>query len=242
VSVAAAQVLAQAGHRPTAVAGHSLGEYSALVVAGSLSFADAVQAVHQRGRFMQEAVPEGEGAMAAIIGLDVAAVADLCREAAGDEIVVPANLNAPGQVVIAGQRGAVDRAVAGAKARGARRALFLNVSAPFHSPLMEPAARRLEKVLAELTFADAQVPVWTNVDAAPVTAGAALRQALVRQVAAPVRWEETVRAMGQEGILRYLEVGPGTVLAGLVRRILPEAGVEPAGTAAALQKLGEPAP
>ncbi len=241
-SVAAARVLEKAGHAPRAVAGHSLGEYSALVVAGVLAFDDAVRAVHQRGRLMQEAVPEGEGAMAALIGMEAGAVADLCQEAAAGAVLAPANLNAPGQVVIAGHRAAVERAVEAARGKGARRAVFLNVSAPFHCPLMEPAARGLEKVLASIPFTTARVPVWTNVDAAPSTDGEALRRALVRQVASPVRWEESIRAMGEAGHLSFLEVGPGTVLAGLVRRILPEASVAPAGTADALAKVAGAAP
>jgi [acyl-carrier-protein] S-malonyltransferase len=237
-SVAAARLLDARGLRPEAVAGHSLGEYSALVVAGALPFEEAVRAVHLRGRFMQEAVPEGVGAMAAIIGLDGKAAADVCREAAGSQVVSPANLNAPGQVVIAGHREAVDRAVILAREKGARKAIPLNVSAPFHCALMEPAARRLAEVLAELSFADASVPVWVNVDAAPETAAGRLREALLRQVASPVRWEESLRSMAESDFHDFLEVGPGTVLAGLVKRTLGKtARTLPAGTLEAIQGL-----
>jgi [acyl-carrier-protein] S-malonyltransferase len=237
-SVAAARRLEAAGFRPEAVAGHSLGEYSALVVAGALPFEEAVRAVHLRGRFMQEAVPEGVGAMAAIIGLDGEAVAAVCGEAAGSQVVSPANLNAPGQVVIAGHREAVDRAVGLAREQGARKAIPLKVSAPFHCALMEPAARRLAEVLAEIDFADARVPVWTNVDAAPETAAGRLRDALLRQVASPVRWEESLLSLGESGFAEFLEVGPGTVLAGLVKRTLGKtARTLPAGTLEAIRGL-----
>ena len=244
VSAAALAVLRATGRRPAAVAGHSLGEYSALVAAGVLRFADALRIVRRRGAFMQEAVPEGQGAMAAILGLDAAAVAACCAEAAGDTggVVQCANLNAPGQVVIAGTAVAVEAAGRRARERGARRVLPLNVSAPFHCALMEPAARRLEPLLAEVSFADATCPVWTNVEARPETRGAALRDALIRQVAAPVRWEETVRGLGAAGLTEFLEVGPGTVLAGLVRRALPDANVRPAGDDAALAALAATAP
>jgi [acyl-carrier-protein] S-malonyltransferase len=237
-SVAAARLLESRGLRPEAVAGHSLGEYSALVVAGALPFEEAVRAVHLRGRFMQEAVPEGMGAMAAIIGLEGDAAAAVCREAAGSQVVSPANLNAPGQVVIAGHREAVDRAVELARERGARKAVPLNVSAPFHCALMEPAAARLAEVLAEISFADARIPVWVNVDAAPETEGGRLREALLRQVASPVRWEESLLSLSESGFHDFLEVGPGTVLAGLVKRTLRKtAAIRPAGTLEAIQGL-----
>jgi len=244
VSAAALAVLRAAGRRPAAVAGHSLGEYSALVAAGVLRFADAVRIVRRRGAFMQEAVPEGEGGMAAILGLDAGQVAACCEDTvrAGGGVVQCANLNAAGQVVIAGTAGAVEAAGRLARERGARRVLPLNVSAPFHCALMEPAARRLEPLLAELPFVDAACPVWTNVDARPETRGEALRSALIRQVAAPVRWEETVRGLGAAGHTEFLEVGPGTVLAGLVRRTLPEAHVRPAGDETALAALATAAP
>jgi [acyl-carrier-protein] S-malonyltransferase len=241
VSIAAARLLESRGLQPVAVAGHSLGEYSALVVAGALPFAEAVRAVHLRGRFMQEAVPEGVGAMAAIIGLDGDVVADLCREAAGSQVVSPANRNAPGQTVIAGHREVVERVSALARERGARRAVPLNVSAPFHCALMEPAARRLEGVLAELSFRDARLPVWINVDAAPETRADRLRDALIRQVSSPVRWEESLRSLWAAGHQSFLEVGPGTVLAGLAKRTLRGTRVQPAGTIEAIDALGAPA-
>jgi len=214
------------GLSPLAVAGHSLGEYSALVAAGALDFADALQLVRRRGQLMQDAVPVGVGAMAAVIGLDAEATAalaaDAAREAGGDETCAVANLNGPGQTVIAGHKGAVDRAVAMAKERGARKATLLAVSAPFHSPLMKPAREGMAAVLARIAFRDLHVPVVTNVDAAPVTAGSAAQDALVRQIDSPVRWVETVERMVADfGVEVFLEVGPGTVLCGLNRRIAP---------------------
>jgi [acyl-carrier-protein] S-malonyltransferase len=200
-------------------AGHSLGEYSACVAAGALSFADAVRLVRKRGTFMQEAVPAGVGAMAAIVGLPAQEVEAACREAAGDEVVSAANYNSPEQTVIAGHAGAVERASAACLARGAKRAIPLAVSAPFHSPLMRPARERMEELLAATDFADAAFPVVTNVDAEPTRRGALLRDALVRQIDSPVRWVESVRLLAAEGVDRGLEIGPGNVLAGLVRRI-----------------------
>ncbi len=239
-SVAAWRVLEAGGLRAGAMAGHSLGEYSALVAAGALRLADAVVVVRQRGRFMQEAVPEGVGAMAAVLGLPQATVETLCRENARGEVVSAANLNGPDQVVIAGHTAAVARVVERAREAGAKRAVPLPVSAPFHCALMEPAAARLAPLLQATPFADPRVPVYTNVDAAPVTTGAAAREALLRQVASPVRWEEEVLAMGGDGFLRYLEVGPGKVLTGLVRRIRKDLVVlpagEPEGIAAALRE------
>jgi [acyl-carrier-protein] S-malonyltransferase len=200
-------------------AGHSLGEYSANVAAGCLSFGDAVLLVRQRGLFMQEAVPQGAGAMAAIVGLPPEEVAAACREAAQGEVVSPANFNSPEQTVIAGTAAAVARASAACTARGAKRAIPLAVSAPFHCALMAPARERLRPLLEEARFADAAVPVVTNVDARPETRGSALRDALARQVDAPVRWVESVRALAAGGVDRGVEIGPGNVLAGLVRRI-----------------------
>jgi [acyl-carrier-protein] S-malonyltransferase len=200
-------------------AGHSLGEYSACVAAGALSFADAVRLVRRRGTFMQEAVPAGAGAMAAIVGLPAAEVESACREAAGDEVVSAANYNSPEQTVIAGHAGAVRRASAACLARGAKRAIPLAVSAPFHSPLMLPARERMAELLASTGFADATIPVVTNVDAEPTSRGALLRDALVRQIDSPVRWVESVRRLAAEGVGSGLEIGPGNVLAGLVRRI-----------------------
>ena len=207
--------------RPVAVAGHSLGEYSALVAAGALGFADALRLVRRRGELMQAAVPVGQGAMAAIIGLDPQAIADLAADAAQGEVCAVANLNGPAQTVIAGHRGAVERAVALAKERGARKATTLPVSAPFHSPLMRAAREGMTPLLLEAAFADPKVPVVTNVDAAPVTTGDGARDALVRQIDSPVRWMESVQWMeGTAGVEAFLEVGPGNVLAGLTRRIV----------------------
>lgn len=242
-SVAAARILQEVhGAKPAAVAGHSLGEYSALVTAGALAFEDALRLVHLRGQAMQEAVPEGEGAMAAILGLDLETVTRVCMGVAEGEVLQPANLNAPGQIVIAGHSGAVARALAPLKEAGARRAVPLNVSAPFHCSLMAPAAARLSAALEGISLADARVPVWTNVDARPVTEGAALKEALIRQVASPVRWEETLVDMGNAGHDDFLEVGPGTVLAGLVRRTLKGSRTRPAGSAASLAELEAPTP
>jgi [acyl-carrier-protein] S-malonyltransferase len=230
VSVAALRVLrARTGLRPGVVAGHSLGEYSALVAAGALRFADAVRLVHLRGKFMQEAVPPGAGAMAAILGLGADEVAAVCREVAGGEVVSPANLNGGGQVVIAGHKGAVDRACAALKAKGAKRAVPLAVSAPFHCALMQPAADRLGAELARVEFAAPQVPVITNVEAAPNQDAARIAELLTRQVTAPVRWEESVQRLAALGVRRALEVGGGNVLAGLVKRISPEIEVLAAG-------------
>jgi [acyl-carrier-protein] S-malonyltransferase len=214
---------------PMAVAGHSLGEYSALVAAGALRFADAVRLVHLRGKFMQEAVPAGVGAMAAILGLAADEVAAACREAAGAEVVSPANLNGGGQVVIAGHKAAVERACAAAKARGAKRAMPLAVSAPFHCALMQPAAERLAAELERVEIAAPEVPVVTNVEAAANQDPARVRELLTRQVTAPVRWEESVERLGSMGVTRAIEVGAGNVLAGLVRRIAPAITTAPAG-------------
>ncbi|HEX7087414.1 MAG TPA: ACP S-malonyltransferase [Vicinamibacterales bacterium] len=225
VSVAAARLLELRGIRPSYVAGHSLGEYSAHVVAGTLAFSDAVRIVRRRGRYMQEAVPVGAGAMAAILGLDRDRVAQACEEAADGEVVAPANLNAPGQVVIAGTAAAVERAGARAKALGAKRVVPLPVSAPFHCALMRPAEERLAPELRALPASAPRVPVVANVDAAPKTDAASAIEALVRQVSAPVRWEDVVATLASAGVRAYVEVGPGTVLSGLVRKIDREARV-----------------
>ena len=219
VSTAAARALTARGVRPHWLAGHSLGEYSAHVAAGTLSFGDAVRTVRGRGRYMQEAVPVGRGAMAAVMGLDGPLVEQACREAAGDEVVSPANLNAPGQVVIAGDAGAVRRAGERAKALGARRVRALPVSAPFHCALMQPAQDRLERDLRALVVSDPGVPVVANLDAEPKRGAAAAVSALVDQVTAPVRWEQVVRRLASEGVDTYVEVGPGSVLTGLIKRI-----------------------
>jgi len=230
VSVAALRVLrARTGLAPVAVAGHSLGEYSALVAAGALRFVDAVRLVHLRGKFMQEAVPPGAGAMAAILGLGADEVAAVCREVAGGEVVSPANLNGGGQVVIAGHKAAVDRACVALKAKGAKRAVPLAVSAPFHCALMQPAAERLSVELARVELATPEVPVITNVEAAPNRDASRIPELLARQVTAPVRWEESVQRLASLGVRRALEVGAGNVLAGLVKRISPEIEVLAAG-------------
>lgn len=219
VSVAAWRLLESRGCRPAIVAGHSLGEYSAHVAAGTFSFADAVRTVHHRGRYMQEAVPVGTGAMAAILGADEALVAQACMEAADGEVVSPANLNSPGQVVIAGATAAVARAGERAKALGAKRVIPLTVSAPFHCALMKPAEVRLAPELRALTTRDPRVPVVANVDAEPRYDAAASIEALIRQVSAPVRWEDSVRRLASAGVTAYVEVGPGTVLSGLIKKI-----------------------
>jgi [acyl-carrier-protein] S-malonyltransferase len=200
-------------------AGHSLGEYSANVAAGALAFADALNLVRRRGELMQDAVPAGEGAMAAILGLGPEAVETACRDAAQGEVVAPANYNSPEQTVIAGQSAAVARATALCTERGARRAIPLAVSAPFHCALMAPARDRMRPLLAAAPFRDARWPVVTNVDARPRSSGPELREALVRQIDSPVRWVESVRRLVSGGADRGLEVGPGNVLGGLVRRI-----------------------
>lgn len=200
-------------------AGHSLGEYSACVAVGALAFSDAVRLVRRRGELMQEAVPAGEGAMAAIVGLAPEEVEAACREAAGGEVVTAANYNSPEQTVIAGHAAAVERASAACLAKGAKRAIPLPVSAPFHSPLMRPARERMQGLLTETAFSDARIPVVTNVDAMPVQQGGQLRDSLIRQIDSPVRWVESVRRLATDGVDRGLEIGPGSVLAGLVRRI-----------------------
>jgi [acyl-carrier-protein] S-malonyltransferase len=225
VSVAAYRLLAEMGVRPTFVAGHSLGEYSANVAAGTIAFADALRIVRRRGRFMQEAVPVGTGAMAAILGLDAAKVAQACEEAAQGEVVSPANLNGAGQVVIAGARDAVARAGELAKALGAKRVIPLSVSAPFHCALMKPAQDRLAPELRTLNTNNPSIPIVANVDAEPKRTATAAIEALVAQVSSPVRWEDVVRRLASEGVTTYVEVGPGTVLSGLVRKIHREATV-----------------
>lgn len=205
--------------RPEMVAGHSLGEYTALVVAGALSFADAVPLVRFRAQAMQEAVPMGTGAMAAILGLDDDAVRAACAEAAQGEIVEPVNFNAPSQVVIAGHKSAVERGAAVAKARGAKRALMLPVSAPFHSSLLRPAADRLRERMQGITFSATTIRVINNVDVAIACDPAQIKDALARQACNPVRWVETVRAFAAQGVTHVVECGPGKVLSGLTRRI-----------------------
>jgi [acyl-carrier-protein] S-malonyltransferase len=243
VSVAALRALQARGIRPEATAGHSLGEYSAHVAAGTFPFEDAVRAVRLRGRFMQQAVPAGEGAMAAILGLEGTAVERICAESAGDEVVSPANWNARGQVVIAGHAAAVGRAVQAAREAGAKRAVPLAVSAPFHCALMRPAADELRPVLESIRFADPEIPVFTNVDAAPVTEAPAARQALLRQVDHPVRWHESALSMVAAGFDTFVEVGPGRVLSGLMRRVAKDLRVlnvaDPDGVEQAVRELGK---
>ena len=223
---------AAGGPAPSMVAGHSLGEYSALVAAGVIAFADAVPLVRFRAEAMQQAVPVGQGGMAAVLGMTDADVRAVCVEAAQGEVVEAVNYNAPLQVVIAGHKDAVMRACELAKARGAKRALLLAVSAPFHSSLLQPASLQLRTYLATVAFAAPQIPVINNVDVAIVGSPEALRDALVRQAASPVRWVETVQAMAAQGVTHVIECGPGKVLAGLTKRIDPtlvgEAIVEPA--------------
>jgi [acyl-carrier-protein] S-malonyltransferase len=218
-SVAALRPLLARGARPDFVAGHSLGEYSALVAAGAVAFADAVRTVRRRGEYMQEAVPVGVGAMAAILGLDLPAIEAACRETAGDEVVSPANVNSPGQVVIAGHAAAVERASARCLERGARRAVKLPVSAPFHCALMRPAQDRLLHDLQAVAFRDPAAPLVNNVDARVVRDAAACREGLVRQVSGAVRWHESVETLTREGVTTFVEVGPGAVLSGLVHKI-----------------------
>lgn len=219
MSVAVWRLLESKGVKPAFVAGHSLGEYSAHVAAGTLAFPDAVRLVRNRGRYMQEAVPVGHGAMAAILGLDEAGVNAACAEAAQGEVVSAANLNGGGQIVIAGSAAAVARASERAKARGARRAVPLQVSAPFHCALMQPAAERLAPELRAVRASDPRIPVIANVDAEPKrTAGASI-EALIGQVASPVRWENVVQRLASDGVTRYVEVGPGKALSGMIKRI-----------------------
>ena len=237
VSVAAYRLVASRGLTASFVAGHSLGEYSANVAAGTLSFADAVRAVRNRGRYMQEAVPVGTGAMAAVIGLDAALVAQACAEASNGDVVTPANLNGAGQVVIAGSKDAVARAGERAKALGARRVVPLSVSAPFHCALMKPAEVRLAPELRALPAHDPNPPVVANVDATPKRLAADAIEALVAQVCSPVRWEDVLRRLASEGVTTYVEIGPGNVLSGMVRRIHKDAVVANVGTPEDLASL-----
>ncbi|MGD0694143.1 MAG: ACP S-malonyltransferase [Terriglobia bacterium] len=219
VSVAVAEVLSEHGVRADYVAGHSLGEYSALVAARSLALTDAVRLVRKRGEFMQEAVPVGQGAMAALLGFDATAAEEVCREAAQGEVVSPANLNSPGQLVIAGDRAAVERAAELARKRGAKRAVMLNVSAPFHCALLKPAEDRLAIELDRVEIHDPQMPLVNNVDARVVRRSADVLDGLKRQVTAPVRWEQSIRLLRSEGVELFIEVGPGKVLSALAAQI-----------------------
>ena len=219
VSVGAYRALEARAIVPDFVAGHSLGEYSALVAAGAVEFSAAVKLVRKRGQYMQEAVPAGEGAMAAILGLSPADVVDVCKKAAAGEVVAPANLNSPEQTVIAGNAAAVKRAVEIASQSGAKRAVVLAVSAPFHCSLLVPAQQRLEVDLRAAAFGPLRFPLITNVDAEAVSSGEEARDALIRQVTLPVRWHESVREMIDQGVNIFVEVGPGKVLSGLLRQI-----------------------
>ena len=219
VSTAACRVLAEKGIKPAFVAGHSLGEYSAHVAAGTLNFSDVVRTVRNRGKYMQEAVPVGVGAMAAILGMDLDQVAAVCRDAAQGEVCEPANINSAEQIVISGHTAAVERAAKLADERGAKRAKLLPVSAPFHSTLMKPAQDRLAADLNKLTFHKPNVPVACNVDAVLLTEAVTSRDALVRQVTGSVKWEQSMRLLSTHGVQTFIEVGPGKVLSGLLRQI-----------------------
>ena len=244
VSIAALRALeAENLPAPAFVAGHSLGEYSALVAAGALSLSAAVRAVRARGRYMQEAVPVGAGAMAAILGADASTIEDACREAAQGEVCSPANINSPKQIVIAGNVSAVERAMEILKERGAKRTVKLPVSAPFHCALMRPAQDRLSADLDEIEFADLRVPLVTNADAQPIRKGTDARASLVRQVSSPVRWRESIELLAREGVETFVEIGPDKVLSGLVRQTLASARClnieDPASLAAVRSALTE---
>lgn len=224
ISVAALDRLATRDSRPaTVVAGHSLGEYSALYAAGSISFEDGVKIVHLRGKFMQEAVPTGEGAMAALLGGEREAIIQICAEVGN---VWPANFNCPGQIVISGKKEAVETAGEKLKAAGVKKIIPLAVSAPFHCPLMQPAADKLKAELDKIEIKDAKIPVIANVTASPVTGGEEIRNLLVKQVTSPVLWEDSVRKMIADGVTRFIEVGPGKVLCGLIKKIDPSVAAE----------------
>ncbi|HLV00067.1 MAG TPA: ACP S-malonyltransferase [Acidobacteriota bacterium] len=226
VSVAIFRVLEAHGVLPDFVAGHSLGEFSALVAAGALEFEEAVELVQWRGRYMQEAVPVGKGAMSAVLGLDLETIEACCREVAGIGVAEPANLNSPEQVVIAGEREAVEAAGELMRARGARRVMPLPVSAPFHCSLMKPAEIRLQEALKKIRFNDLRFPLVNNADARVVTSGKEAAEALIRQVSSSVLWVRDVEVLLEEGVNTFIEVGPGKVLSGLIRKISPEARTE----------------
>jgi [acyl-carrier-protein] S-malonyltransferase len=223
VSVSALRVLhSETELSPTLLAGHSLGEYSALVAGGVMDFSDAVRVVRARGQFIQEAVPTGKGGLGVVLGLDEMTVKSICEEAAQGEIITPANYNCPGQIAISGHRGAIRRAISLARKQGAKSAALLPVSAPIHSPLMEAAGKRLADVLTSINIKDACIPVVSNVDAHPHTSAEKIQQLLVRHVSVPVRWEESIRAILAQSIRRFIEIGPGKVLSGLLKWIDPE--------------------
>lgn len=222
-SVAALKLFEPVGIKPIAVAGHSLGEYSALVAAGGLSFRDAVGLVQKRGRYMSEAVAPGTGLVAALLGLTAETVKDVCRMASPVGVVAAANFNSPGQVVIAGEKAAVERAIELAKAQGCKKAIALPVSVPVHTPLMQQAADRLAKDLATVRWSDLSTPLVNNAEAKAISRADEIQPSLVRQLPSSVLWENTVQTMGRMGVTTFIEIGPGTVLTGLIRRILPEA-------------------
>lgn len=222
-SIAALRVLSsETGINPVLLAGHSLGEYSSLITAQALNFSDAVQIVRLRGKFMQEAVPAGEGTMAAILGLEADEVQDICRQSAQEEVVSPANFNSSWQIVISGHTEAVSRAVENALERGAKKAVMLAVSAPFHCSLMKPAAEKLKEALQDVPVCDIHIPVISNADARPYPSKEEIKNLLVKQVNHPVRWEESMREMVAKGVKTVIEIGPGKVLTGLMRRITKE--------------------
>jgi len=222
-SMAAFMLLEPAGIKPVAVAGHSLGEYSALVAAGGLGFRDAVGLVQKRGRYMSEAVAPGTGLVAALLGLTAEVVRDVCRLASSAGVVAAANFNSPGQVVIAGEKAAVERAIELAKAQGCKKAIPLPVSVPVHTPLMQQAADRLAKDLAQVRWSDLRAPLVNNAEAKAISRANEIQASLIRQLPSSVLWEDTVRTMGTMGVTTFVEVGPGTVLTGLIKRILPDA-------------------
>ncbi len=209
--------------RPSAVAGHSLGEYSAIVAAGGLSFADAVALVHKRARYMEEAVPSGSGLVVALLGLAGEIVKDICREAQSVGVVATANFNSPGQVVIAGEKAAVERAIELAKVQGCRKSIPLPVSVPVHTSLMQPAADRLAPHVHAVPLSDLNVPLFNNVEARPLVRAEEVRRSLIRQLPSSVLWEHTIRAMWEQGIRTFIEIGPGMVLTRVAKRIVPEA-------------------
>lgn len=222
-SIAAFTLLEPAGLKPVAVAGHSLGEYSALVAAGGLGFRDAVGLVQKRGRYMSEAVAPGTGLVAALLGLTADVVKDVCRLASSAGVVAAANFNSPGQVVIAGEKGAVERAIELAKAQGCKKAIPLPVSVPVHTPLMQQAADRLAQDLAQVRWSDLRAPLVNNAEAKAISRANEIQASLIRQLPSSVLWEDSVRTMGAMGVTTFVEVGPGTVLTGLIKRILPDA-------------------
>ncbi|MBI3356978.1 MAG: ACP S-malonyltransferase [Nitrospirae bacterium] len=241
-SIAALKTLEPAGVKPIAVAGHSLGEYSALVAAGGVSFRDAVGLVQERGRYMSEAVPSGTGLVAALLGLTSQAVMEVCRAASTVGVVAAANFNSPGQVVIAGEKAAVERAIELAKEKGCRKAIHLPVSVPVHTPLMQKAADRLAKDLAAVQWSDLKVPLINNAEAKAISRAADIQASLVRQLPSSVLWEDTVHTMGKMGVTTFIEVGPGTVLTGRIKRILPDVKLlnvnDPKSLDATLSALG----